>query len=106
MLDYLFACWVFFMLLLRPADFLNLFFPKDSFREHFEGVKWFGSRSGEMFSGILSVWVQTQTVCKGYQHMTKVAASKERVCSIASFLIQSDAVLRLWLIFPSLDFSK
>ena len=36
----------------------------------------------------------------------KSPLARKELCSSVSSLIQSDAVLRLWLIFPSLDFSK
>ena len=46
---YLFACWVFFMLLLTSADFLqNLLFPKNSFRNT---IRVSIDQSGLMFSG-------------------------------------------------------
>ena len=64
------------MLLLLCADFFSKFtFLKHFFQEHYQSVKWFGSRSGPMFC--LS--------CSGSKLFGKViirrqiAASKERV---------------------------
>ena len=60
------------MLLLQSADFSKLTFSINSLK-HYENIR---------VSTCLDpdkdlIWVQT--VCKGYQQMTKVAASKERV---------------------------
>ena len=49
--------------------FLNNFF-KNIYREYYQSAKQFGSGSGP-------IWVQT--VCRGYQQKTKVAASGERI---------------------------
>ena len=51
--------------------FLKINFLKNIFQEHYMNqiVKRFGSRSGPTFL----IWVQT--VCKGYQGTTKIAAS-------------------------------
>ena len=46
---------------------------KKFFRKHYPSVIGFRSRAGPTFL------IRVQTVCKGYQHSTKVTASKERV---------------------------
>ena len=53
------------MLLLSSADFFKINFFQKLFSECFQNVKQLGSR--------------VQTVCKGYQQMTKVATIKERI---------------------------
>ena len=66
----------FFMLLLSSADF----FQNQLFQKILSGALiecqtvWIQIRTD-----ILSVLIWVQTVCKGYQQMTKVATSKERV---------------------------
>ena len=52
-------------------------FPK-IFQEHYQSVKRFVTRSGPTRLSVL-IWIQT--VCKGYQQLAKVAASRERVKS-------------------------
>ena len=42
-------------------------------------VKQLGSRSGRTFCQVWSGLIWVQTVCKGYQQMTKVTTSEERV---------------------------
>ena len=65
---------------LSSVDFVfKLTFSKKVFQEQHQSVKQFGSRSGlTFFSGL--IWVQT--VCRGYQQMTKVTTSGERVETI------------------------
>ena len=64
------------MLFLSSADF----FQNEGFQEILSGIQsecqtvWIQIRTD-----ILSVLIWVQTVCKGYQQMTKVAASLERV---------------------------
>ena len=53
---------------LFPLNIFKFTFQK-FFQEHYQSVKGFGSR---VLSG--RIWVQT--VCKGYQKISKVAASK------------------------------
>ena len=64
------------MFLLLSADFLKLTFPENFFHEHYQEVKWFGSRSdphfvgpdrSKLFAKFISRW------------MTNVAACEERV---------------------------
>ena len=59
----LFACWVIFV-----AVYINLF--KKFFQERYKSGNGLDPDQDR-------IWVQT--VCEGYQQMTKVAASKERV---------------------------
>ena len=49
--------------------FFKIYFFKKFFQEHYQSVKWFGSRLGLTFFRSVLVWVQT--VCKDYQQMTK-----------------------------------
>ena len=51
--------------------FFKINFFKKLFQEHYQSVKLLGSR--------MLVLILVQTVCKGFQQMTKVTASKERV---------------------------
>ena len=64
------------MILLSSADFFqNELFSKKSSGTLLEyHMVWIQIRTN-----ILSVVIWVQTVCKGHQHMTKVAASKERI---------------------------
>ena len=72
------------MLLLSSADiFKNELFQK-IFQEHCQSFKQFVSRSGlysfdlfQIRTKVLSVLILFQTVCKGYQQMTKVKASSK-----------------------------
>ena len=57
--------------------FFKINFFKKFFQEHYQSVKWFGFKSDR--TNILSALIWVRSVCKGYQPMTKVAASKERV---------------------------
>ena len=75
------ACWVIFPCFCCP---LLIFFSKLTFlkifSERYQSVRQFGSKSGLTDrTYVLSVLIWVQTVCKGYQQMTKVAASKEVV---------------------------
>ena len=63
---------------------LLTFFSKSSLKkqliqEHYKSVKRFGF---QIKTDVLSVLTWVQTVCKGYQQMAKVAASKDKVNSI------------------------
>ena len=60
----------FFMVLLSSDDFFKNYFKK-IFQQHNQSVKGFGSRSGPTFCPDL---IGAQSVCKGYQQTTKVAA--------------------------------
>ena len=65
------ACWVILHAFLSSMDFFfTYFFKKKIFQEYHLNFKQFGSRSGPNF---------VRTVCKGYQQMTKVTTSRERV---------------------------
>ena len=59
------------MLFLLSADFYLNYVFKKFFLKHYQSVK--------QFRSILSVLIWVQTVCKGYQQVTKVATCKERV---------------------------
>ena len=55
----------------------SVIFFKKVFHEYNQSVKWFGTGSGLTFCW--SSLICVKTVCKGYQQMTKNAASKDRV---------------------------
>ena len=65
----------FFMLFFLSADLFQNYFFKKFFQEHYQSqAVWI-----QIKTDILSVLIWVQTVCKGYQLMTKATASKERV---------------------------
>ena len=69
----------FCMLFCRLWIFFKLIFPKKIFQKYYQSVKQFASKSGQ---GLIRLFVEfflVQTVCKGYQQMTKVATSGESV---------------------------
>ena len=95
-----FACfcclWSFFVFFFFFLFLIN-FFKKD-FQEYSQGVKEFGSRSGLTFD-ILSGLIWVQTICKGYQQMTKVATSRERFNSV-------DWAIKLKIKKPSMNLAE
>ena len=70
-------------MLLSSADFFNINFFKKFFKEHKQSVK-----------KLDHILILVQTVCRGYQETTKVAASKEKVKTGACHLI-----FACWVIF-------
>ena len=69
----LFAYWViFFCFCSRLLTFSKIKFFKTFSQEHYQSAKQFGSRPGPTFC-----WFWSES--KGYQQMTKVAASNERI---------------------------
>ena len=73
------------MLLLSPADFFQTyFFFLNSFRNTI-GV------SNSLDLDQVLIWVQS--VCKGYQQMTQVAASKEKVCLFVDLIIYVPSII-------------
>ena len=73
------------MLLLSPADFFQTyFFFFNSFRNTI-GV------SNSLDLDQVLIWVQS--VCKGYQQMTQVAASKEKVCLFVDLIIYIPSII-------------
>ena len=79
---------LYFILLLSSADFFQNYisegFSKNSFRNTIMRVSNSLDPDQDPHNQLVLIWVQT--VCKGYQQKTKVAASKERVINIYSFL--------------------
>ena len=78
-----YECWVIFHALLSSAYYFSKStFLKKIFREHYLAecqTVWIQIRTD-----ILSVLIWIQTVCKGYQRMTKVAAGKKRFKSMCT----------------------
>ena len=64
--------------------FSKLTFSKISSR-NYQSVKQFGSRLGPAESDLLSVLIWVQNVCKGYQQMTEVTDSMERVNNVNEY---------------------
>ena len=64
---------------MSSADFSKLAFFKRLFQQHYQRVKHFGSRSGPTLCWLDWVLIWVQIDFKGYQQMTKVAASKEEL---------------------------
>ena len=82
------------MLLLSFADFfINILLFEEFFQEQYQSVKLFGSMD------ILSVLIWVQTVCIGYQQMTKVAASNEKRNTTNVFICIYDVIQGYTLIF-------
>ena len=63
----------------RLLTFFKINIFKKFFQEHYQSVN--SLESDQVNILLVLIWVQT--VCKGYQQMTKLAASKERVLEIS-----------------------
>ena len=66
------------MLLMSSADlFSKLTFENNSFRNTIRVTNGLVSDQDDILSVLMSVLIWVQTVCKGYQQITKVVASKD-----------------------------
>ena len=74
--DKIVACWIIIMFLLSSSDFFSKTdFFKTFFQEYYQSAKQCSLHQDY----VLSVLIWVQTVCKGCQQTTKVAASQEDV---------------------------
>ena len=70
----------------RLLTFVKLnFFKRFHEYEYYQNVKQFGSRSGPTDDSV--GLIRVQTICNGYQQMTKVTASKDRVKKATGLLM-------------------
>ena len=82
-------CWVIFHAFVSSADFLQNYFFQKILR-----VPDCLDPDHRMY--ILSVLIWIQTVCKDYQQMTKVAASKKRAIMVMKCLKISAKSGKMW----------